>query len=284
MKKILVPVDFSSASQAAFRVACQLAQKTEATVVLLNVNEMVAAALPIAEYAYVGSAMSEVEENYRSQVKDRFNAFVEEANFDTDFGDIKLEFISKEGLLTPIITAMVEEDEMDMVVMGTLGASGWKEALIGSNTEKVIRYAPCPVLVIPEGVNELRIEKVVVPSTLKSDQIQVFEMVKYWQALFGFDIEILYINDPLNTPTHGGVEAEKKRIIDRVGLQHVYLHSYGLTWSEEQAILDYVDEVNADMLVMGTHQRRGVSHLMFGSVTEDTANHTHKPLLAIPLN
>jgi nucleotide-binding universal stress UspA family protein len=38
------------------------------------------------------------------------------------------------------------------------------------------------------------------------------------------------------------------------------------------------------MLIMGTHQRRGVSHLMFGSVTENTANHTDKPLLAIPLN
>ncbi len=284
MKKILVPVDFSSASQAAFRVACQLAKKTEATVFLLNVNEMAAATLPIAEYTYVGSALAEAEANYGSQISDRFNAFKVGANFEEDFGEVELVFVVKEGLLTPTITKMVEEDEMDIIVMGSLGASGWKEALIGSNTEKVIRYAPCPVLVIPEGVNELNLEKVVVPSTLKPDQVQVFEMVKFWQRLFGFAIETLYINDPLSTPTYGSIEAEKNRIMERVGLLNVYLHPYGLTLSEEAAILDYVHETEADMLIMGTHQRRGISHLMFGSVTENTANHSDKPLLAIPLN
>ena len=78
--------------------------------------------------------------------------------------------------------------------------------------------------------------------------------------------------------------AEKNRLIEATGLRHVYLHLKSEAVKEEDAIRAYADEAEADLVIMGTHQRHGLSHLLFGSLTENTANHTHVPVLAVPIS
>ena len=148
--------------------------------------------------------------------------------------------------MIPVLRSVNEEEGIDLIVMSTLGASGWKEVFVGSNTERVIRHATCPVLVIPDGVHELKIRRVLVPSTLKPDQKIVFKTAKVWQDLLGFDVQTLYINDPLNAPTLGSIEAEKNRLVEEASLKHVYLHIYGQTLNEEAAILAYAKEAEAE--------------------------------------
>ena len=67
--------------------------------------------------------------------------------------------------MVPVVKKVAEDEFADLIVIGTMAASGWKEMLVGSNTERVIRHAPCPVLVIPAGVQELKIDRVLVPTT-----------------------------------------------------------------------------------------------------------------------
>jgi nucleotide-binding universal stress UspA family protein len=281
MKKILVPVDFSEASRNAVEVACQLAVRADAGVFLLHVNEMAPYAVPVSEYPYVSSVVD--LEEYEKEAYDKIQALKTELLNNPRFAKLDIEATVKEGLVIPVVREQSEDENVDLIVMGTLGASGLKEMLVGSNTERVIRHATCPVLVIPEGTKTLDIKRIVVPSTLKPDQKGVFKTVKAWQELLGFEVHALYVNDPLNAPTHGSVETEKNRLVEAAGLRHVYLHLYGMTLNEEAAIRAYADEAEADLIVMGTHQRRGLSHLVFGSVTEDTVNHAHVPVLAVPI-
>lgn len=281
MKKILVPVDYSDTSIHALRLAAQLAVRADATLVLLHVNEMVPYLVPVSEYAYSSSTVD--LDQYADVLEERIQATREELLADPQFANLQVETLVKEGLMTPTLTAVTEEEGVDLVVMSTLGASGWKEVLVGSNTERVIRHTNCPVLVIPEGVESLHFRKAVIPSTLKADQKLVFKMAKLWQDLFGFDVHALYINDPLNAPTLGTLETEKNRLAEAAGLRHVYLYVYGNTLSAESAIRGYAADAEADLIIMGTHQRQGLSHLLFGSVTEDTVNHTNLPVLVVPI-
>lgn len=281
MKKILVPVDFSEASVNALRVAAQLAVRSDAGMYLLHVNEMAPYVIPVSEYAYTSSAV-DVEE-YDKEAENRIKNLKADLLNEARFSKLDIETGVREGLMIPVLRSIIEEEGIDLIIMSTLGASGWKEVFIGSNTERVIRHAACPVLVIPDGVSEIKVKKVLVPSTLRPDQKSVFKIAKEWQDLLGFDVQTLYINDPLNAPTLGSIEAEKNRIIEEVGLKHVYLHIYGQTLNEEAAILAYAKEAEADLIIMGTHQRHGLSHMMFGSITEDTANHAHVPVLAVPI-
>ena len=281
MKKILVPVDFSDAATNALQVAAQLAVRADASLYLLHVNETAPYIVPVSEYAYTSSTMD--VEAYDQEANNRIQNLKAVLLTDPRFSQLTIETVVEEGLMVSVVSRMADLKGIDLIVMGTLGASGWKEALVGSNTERVIRHAACPVLVIPQGVSTLDVKRVLVPSTLKPDQKGVFQVVKAWQDLLGFEVLALYVNDPLYAPTNGSIEAEKKRLTEPAGLGEVYLHLYGPTLNEEMAILEYAAEAEADMIVMSTHQRRGLSHLLFGSITEDTANHAHLPVLAVPI-
>lgn len=281
MQKILVPVDFSDTSVNALKLACQLAIRADADILILHVNETVPYIIPVSEYAYTASAVN-IEE-YDQELKHRMQTLKADILKESRFKDLRIDTAIEAGLMVPVVKKVAEDECSDLIVMGTMGVSGWKEMLIGSNTERVIRHAPCPVLVIPAGIQELKMDRVLVPTTLKPEQIKVFNTTKTWQDLFGFDVEALYVSDPLNASTRAHVETEKNKIIDATGLRHVYLHLKGEAVKEEDAIRAYADEAEADLIIMGTHQRHGLSHLLFGSLTENTANHTHVPVLAVPV-
>jgi nucleotide-binding universal stress UspA family protein len=281
MKKILVPVDFSDTSINALRIACQLALRSKSAVHIVHVNEMAPNVAPMAEYAYVDTTYG--VDAQEDEIQERLDALCAELRAEPEFEALVIESELREGLILPVVREVCREEKIDLIVMGTLGASGIKEVVVGSNTERVIRYAECPVLVVPSGITTFNIRNVLVPSTFKPDQEEVFRTVKAWQDALGFKVESVYLNNPLLVPTDGSIEAEKNRILERVGMKNVLLHISGFTMFEDNAILNHAYEADADLIIMGTHQRRGVSHMLFGSLTEDTANHTHIPVLAVPI-
>lgn len=281
MKKILVPIDFSDTSIHALKVACQLALRTDASLYLLHVNEMIPYVIPVTEYAYTATAVdieTHNREKYENIQKVKKNILSE-----ARYSNLDITVAIEAGIMVPVVKKVAEDEFADLIVIGTLGASGWKEVLIGSNTERVIRHAPCPVLVIPEGIHDFKVERVLVPTTLKPNQLPVFKMVKAWQEIFGFDVEALFLSEPLDALLRENIEKEKNRILEAAGLHHVYMHINTLHVKEEDAIRSYAKEAEAELIIMGTHQRHGLSHLLFGSLTEDTANHAHVPVLAVPL-
>lgn len=281
MKKILVPVDFSDASLNALNVACHLAVRTHARLYVLHVNEMAPYIMSVPRYDFPAAAVA--AEHYNKEATERIEALQSVLLTTPGFGKLHVEVAVKEGLIISVITETVKKEGIDLIVMSTLGASGWKEVFVGSNTERVIRHAACATLVIPDSIDELKVKRVLVPTTLKSDQKVVLETVKAWQDLMGFDVHLLYINDPLNTLSPGEIEIAKHELVEESELQKTSLHRYGQTLYEEEAIQHYAYESKADLIVMGTHQRHGLSHILFGSVTEDTVNHAHVPVLAVPV-
>lgn len=281
MKKILVPVDFSATSRDAMEVAGQLALKTGASLTILHVNEMAAQTLPVSEYAFSVDLADEIDHTHEeayAQLVDFQHYMLEKYGLSPD----KISLLVEEGLMIPVINQAIETQAIDLIVLGTHGAGGLKEMLIGSNAERIIRYAECPVLVIPQGVNEFSIHTVVVPTTLQSDQKTLFRVVKMWQTWFDFDIELVYLNNPMSIHDVESIEKRKDTLVEQTGLKNVQLHIHGLSLDKESIILDRAKALDAGLIVMATHQRRGLSHLLFGSLTEDTANHSSVPVLAVP--
>ncbi len=281
MKKILVPVDFSDASLNALNAACHFAVRTNASLYVLHVNEMAPYILSVPRYDFPAAAVA--AEQYNKEADERIQAVKSVLLSTPGFGKLNVEVAVKEGLMISVAKETVKKEGIDLIVMSTLGASGWKEVFVGSNTERVIRHASCAVLVIPDGMDELKIKRVLAPTTLKPDQKVVFETLKAWQDLLDFDVHLLYINDPPFALAPGDIETAKDQLVEQTGLRKVVLHRYGQTLYEEEAILHYAFKEKTNLIVMGTHQRRGLSHLLFGSVTEDTVNHTHVPVLAVPI-
>lgn len=282
MKKILVPVDFSTNSLNAVHVAAEIAKRSGAALELLHINMAVLYSAPFSEFT--SSVNFEAEDKiYDQRAAEGLDKVRQDLLSDPEFANLKITRRVEEGFLHTNLRNVATQDGADLVVMGTKGASGVNEFLIGSNTEKVIRTAVCPVLAVPESVTRFDLKMVLLPSTLKKEQAAVFQYLAKWQQWFDFNTKVLYLNNPLGVSTDGSAEAEKNRMAEAAGLKKTDVIITSETFFEDDTILSAADQWDADLIVMGTHQRKGVSHFLFGSVTEDTVNHSNLPVLAVPL-
>lgn len=281
MKKILVPTDFSPNSKNALHIAAEIAVKNGAAIELLHANVATIYSMPLSEYAMTedyGTDQEYDESAARALEKMKFELYDNPA-----FAKLKVDIRVEEGYLHSCIRNVAAEDGVDLVVMGTKGASGMQEFLVGSNTEKVIRTAPCPVLAIPEGIKNFELKMVLLPSTLKDDQKSIFRYLAAWQKNFGFNVKVLYLNNPAGFPTDGSAEARKNRLSEAAGLVKPEVIVAMGSFFEDSTILSVADQYDVDMIAMATHQRHGLSHVFFGSVTENTVNHSNIPVLAVPV-
>lgn len=282
MKKVLVPIDFSQNSINALHVAANIAQKSGAVLEMLHVNLAVVYAAPFSEYVAVSDYIVE-DRQYDATATEGLEKLKMEILSDPAYSKLDIRLRVEDGYLHSSVRNVANEDDVDLVVMGTKGTSGVSEFLVGSNTEKVIRTAPCPVLAVPENIQKFDPKVVMLPSTLKRDQRAAFKYLAQWEQIFDFVVKVLYLNNPLNLPTDGSAEAQKNRLAESTGLKKTDVIMTTETFFEDNAILGAADQCNADLIVMATHQRQGLSHFLFGSITEDTINHSHLPVLAVPI-
>ncbi|HOY07857.1 MAG TPA: universal stress protein [Saprospiraceae bacterium] len=282
MKKILVPVDFSPNSMNALHVAAEIAHKSGAVLEMLHVNIAAIYSTPLSEYVVVSKFEGD-DQQYDDTAVSKLEKLKMELLADPAYANLNIQIRVEEGYLHSAVRNVAQDDAVDLVVMGTKGTSGMNEFLVGSNTEKVIRTSPCPVLAVPEGTQTFAPKIALLPSTLKDDQLNVFKYVAGWEKLFKFHTRVLYLNNVRNLPTDGSAEAQKNRLAEASGLKHTDVILTHETFFEDNAILSTADQFKADMIVMGTHQRHGLSHILFGSITEDTVNHSHIPVLAVPI-
>lgn len=280
MKKILVPTDFSNNSKHALNIAAFIAEKVKGRVEILHANTAVAYAPPLPDY-YVPEAydMTEYYENAAEELYTLKQDLVKSGKYD----DIKIETVVEEGFLYSTVRRIAEEDRADLIVMGTKGASGATEFFVGSNTEKVIRTSPCPVLAVPENSGDFKPKTVLIPTTLRKGQQVVFKTVAEWQKYFPFEVKVLYLNNPAGFDTDEEIEQAAQQLATEAGLKKVKSFMSGNTFNEENSILQFASREDVDLIVMGTHQRQGLSHLLFGSLTEDMANHSDIPVLSVPI-
>ena len=282
MKTILVPTDLSEYAKNALRVAAQLATKTKSEIVLLNVNEQVVYANPLGDYYTYDNAM---DEEYQQAAVDALNKSIDDLKADGILVGVPVQTSIESGPMLAVIETTIKEKDIDLVIMGTHGATGMEEFVVGSNTQKVIRKATCPVLSIPLAFAKTTIDTIVFPTTLKDDQAPAFKKLAEFQELFHSSINLLYMNDPANLGDDKSVDARVNELADAVGLENIEIFSTKENvFNEEDAILKFATEQKADLIAMGTHQRKGLSHLIFGSITESTLNHANIPVLSIPLH
>jgi universal stress protein A len=143
IKTILVPTDFSSESKKALRYAVSFAEQFGAGIILLHVLEQ-----PIypAELGYTPVEFPKLQDSLTSELKARLKAIVDE--------DLQLSFdvesVVQMGQVFQTIDGVAKEKNVDLIIIATHGYTGLKHALLGSTAEKVVRYAPCPVLVVRE--------------------------------------------------------------------------------------------------------------------------------------
>jgi nucleotide-binding universal stress UspA family protein len=272
MKKILVPCDFSEQAVNAFRFALDVAAKSKGEIHLINVVEV-----PVLHDSVLMPVMAFEEalfKELRAKAEKQFSKMKEKYAS----GKRKIESKVIFGPVYRMLIDYIEENSIDLVVMGTKGASGVREIIIGSNAEKIVRTSPVPVIAIKKYVKGDSIKNIVFPNTLNTEHQEDLVMkVKALQDFFKARIHIVWINTPTNftrdSITMKRLNAFAKRFMFKDFTVNVYNDPY-----EEAGAINFTKEIDADMMVMGTHGRRGIAHFFSGSVAEDVVNHVDCPI------
>jgi nucleotide-binding universal stress UspA family protein len=275
MKSILVPTDFSEQAHHALDLAYGIARKSSATVKLLNVIE--------APHGASFNAMGEVtapdgmDSVFFVQLMRRQREQLEKLVKDPKYQDITLEGEVELGNPYENISRAISEKEVDLVVMGTQGASGMEEILIGSNTEKVVRRAKCPVLTVKSAVDADSIKNIVFATDLRDTNEKLVQELLDLQKLFDAKLHIVSINTPSSFESDRYYKKEMQKFVDQHKIENYSLNVYNDD-IEEDGIIFFAEDVKADMIALATHGRRGISHLLSGSIAEDIVNHAKRPV------
>ncbi len=268
MKKILVPCDFSEPAVEAFKFAIDLASNNGGSVLVLKVIDLPVVyetSFGMPAYAFNSTLLEELEEDAGKSYARMLKKFGR--------GYSKVSFTVIHGPTSAIIRDTIADQKPDLVVMGTHGATGLKEFFVGSNTEKIVRFSKVPVFAIRKAPSVSSIKNIVMPTSLHLDQADFIKRVKALQSFFNATLHILFLNTPFNFVR----DNELKNYVKHYKLTHCTLNIRNDRY-EPDGIISFVTETKADMLAMATHGRKGLSHFLAGSITEDVVNHVQCPV------
>lgn len=142
IKKILAPTDFSPASESALKYALRLSCEFGSALTFLHILE------PVMPLTFEGLSMSPpLPETESSEANTRLKALVATAR---ERGVTGAKAMYRRGIASQEIVETARDLDVDLIVMATHGHTGWKHFAIGSTAERVVRAAPCPVLVVRE--------------------------------------------------------------------------------------------------------------------------------------
>jgi nucleotide-binding universal stress UspA family protein len=271
MKKIIVPIDFSVHSENALKVAASLARKNKAEIIVLNMLEMSDIML-----TSTGGDQKEKAMFYYKLAEQELTIFLKKEYLEY----IKVTPIIKHFKVFSEVNDIAVKHDADLIVMGSHGASGVKELVIGSNTERVVRNSNIPVLVVKNELSNVDFKNVVFACDFSEETIK-----PYINVLKMFDhskINLVYVNLP-NNRFKSSTEIEKSAVdflmkadgnLDRMKDVH-FVSDY----TPEDGILNLSKKINADIIAIPTHGRKGIAHFLEGSIGEDLANHAGLPVI-----
>lgn len=276
MKKILVPTDFSEQAENALKVAAQLAKRYNGEIYILHLIE-----LPADMTNPVGETRSnDLPEAlfFMKLAKKKFDDLLSRPYLK----DLKVHDTVEINKAFEGIMETSKKYDCDFIVMGSQGATGLKEMFIGSNTEKVVRTSEIPVLVIKNEHPEFKINQFVFATNLEITGKEILEKVVNFADLTGAKLHLVYINTANEFITSNETDQKLKKCLEGMDFNNFEFHVYN-DESVETGILNFTKKLNADLIGIATHGRKGLSHFFNGSISEDLVNHARSPVITFKL-
>lgn len=277
MKKILVPTDFSKPAQIATDVAVDIAKKAKSELILLHViDEAVSGSFSVTGQVATGESFE--NSLFTMKLIERSKKLMAKAVEDLKGKGVNVKPVLRIGTPYHGMHTIITEKKVDLVVMGTSGKTKLDEMIIGSNTEKVVRLAHCPVLTVHKKPASSNFKDIVYASSMGKDEEVFSRIVKNAQAIYNSTIHLVRINTPGNFQRDVVVKKYMEEFAKKLQLKNYTINVFNDV-SEEEGIIYFAESINADMIAMATHGRTGFAHVLAGSIAEDVVSHSKRPVL-----
>ena len=277
MKKILVPTDFSKPAQIAIDVATDIAKKSNGQLILLHVvEEASGTSFNITGEVDVSGGWE--DKIFTMKLIERSKKLIAKAFEDVKSSGVKVTQELRLGTAFHGMRDIIAEHKVDLVVMGSAGHSKMEEMIIGSNTEKVVRHAKCPVLTVHKKPVTTDFQDIVYATSMSKDEEVFSRIVRNTQQLYNSRIHLVRINTPGNFQRDAVVKKYMEDFAKKLQLKNFTINIFN-DLTEEEGIIYFADSINADLIAMATHGRKGFAHVLAGSIAEEVVSHSKRPVL-----
>lgn len=278
MKTILLPTDFSENSWNAIEYALQLLKDTACVFYLLHVNRLSNVVLNDSPYI---PSHDEIEDIYTKPAKAQLVKILKRiAEHFPNTDNHKFYTITDYNFFIDSIRKHVEEKKIDMIVMGTKGASGLKKIIMGSNTGDVIVKVKCTTLVVPENAKYTALKEITFPTDFSLfsslDMLQpILELVEKHDAT----LSMLHVSKKRETLNND--QKKNKELLEEYF--NGYKHSFHFLSNKkvEDAVQCFVESRGVDMIAMVAKNLNYFQQILFHSRVEEISYHTDIPFLVV---
>lgn len=292
--RILAPTDFSSAAEVACGLAARLAMRAEAGLVVFH-------ALSGVEMAQkMGPKLERTQVSVLNDVRERLQEWFEAVVPAELRRFLEVEFNVKVGEPTPAIAGAVKRSGIDLIVMATEGRSGLAHLLMGSVASAVLRTVSVPVLALRAWQADrplATVRRVLWATDLSATSEGAWPYALKLADLFAAELVLLHVvrpvelagvaDSPVPPPAHWlerylePLERELERRQQEVEALGLRARRKVLMGVPAEVIVEEAATEQADLIVMGTHGRTGLAHVLVGSVAQAVVRKAPCPVLAV---
>jgi len=294
IKRILLATDFSRWGRRAEDYACALACSWKASLTVLSVAEFPPGLNP--DYHVNQQYLADLLKNASSQLVDLKGR--------AELRGIAVSTRVATGIPSEEVITAARAEDSDLIVVGTRGKTGLAHVLLGSTAERVIRGAPCPVLTVrmEQADNEdkgvlsrpITLERILVPVDFSECSLDALEYAVVVAQQSKASLMLLHVLEPVSygldftlshIRTREQVRENWTKRLEKLASSHQHSHvpveSQLRGGLPADSILDSAQTLPCDLIVMGTHGRRGISHALSGSVAEAVLRKALCPVLTV---
>lgn len=268
MKNILVPFDFSHHSRNALEYAAQIAAKAEAKLCIFHAYDR-SEVLEGVKVATTVSAMEDIQK----KLSDKYG--IAESNLTGKV--VQGEFIEE-------VMQFISENKFDLIALGTRGASGLRELLVGSYTVHLMQeLRDIPMLVIPEKADFKPLKNILLCSDLHEiADDDALDLVKELAMMYEGDVRLAHVEKGSGNPTY-------EKVLEKRREMHIFEPEVDCTYKRIVAsdflagIKYYMDKKGDNDMVAMVYRTHSFIETIFGmNHTHEMAYHTTVPLLVLP--
>lgn len=272
-KNILLPTDFSNNALNAINYALKLFKNEECTFYFLNATEIHASAM--------SNLTSKLHETINEEALHKLKELKKQIELENIYSDFDFQIILSSESLVTAITKNVIKYSIDVVVMGTKGATGAKGLFFGSNTSTIIsKMNFCPILVIPENYDFVTPTQIVFPTDFKRFYSNIeLKPLKDLATLYKSKIRVVHINieDKLD-------DIQEKNMSILTEYLKNFEHSFH--WvpdftNKTKSICTFIDELEINMLIMVNYRHSFIENIIKEPVIKKVGAHPVVPFMVV---
>lgn len=271
MKKLLVGVDFSKGSINALNYAIMLANNLPAEILMVWVDKPMSP-----ESIYANKPTVE-----RSEVIGRFERIIKEYNDVLKFGTLKYKICF--GKVYEAIAEQARQFQADYIIIGTHGISGYEELWIGSNANRIVAAAVCPVFTLRQNFSVREsIYAIVLPIDHTGDTIEKVDHALKIASVFKAKIHVLGLYSSELSTIKRRVEANVKKAQNSLeSLSIPFEVHFEKAQNLTSTTIKFTERINADLICIMTEQETSTNNILLGQYAQQMVNHSHVPVLSV---